>query len=178
MTLPTFRSANIFGIHEPGGEQYMKEAGHPGWIVFTEGIGSNPHDHGGRDYRLYSDQGFGIVARLNNGYAPEGTIPYSSRYADFATRCANFVAASQGCKTWIIGNEMNYVLERPLIPTRASRAAQPDDNAAENSEDAFVDGSSIDEVNITLDDASSSTSESTPKSESKPKSSGSNKKKE
>ncbi len=105
----------IFGIHEPGGERYMAEAGRKGWIVFTEELGSDPAIQTGQNYRAYSDQGFGVIVRLNNGYFPNGTIPNSQRYADFARRCANFVAASDGCQIWIIGNEMNYRIERPPI---------------------------------------------------------------
>ena len=123
MTRPLFDSEYIFGIHEPGGEQYMIDAGHPGWIVFTEGLGHNPNDLSGKDYRSYSGRGLGVMARLNNGYQPDGTIPYSSFYQDFARRCANFVAASQGCKIWIIGNEMNFAVERPSVPS--GRAAAP-----------------------------------------------------
>jgi hypothetical protein len=91
----------------------MLAARKPGWVLFTEALGSNPDDHGSRDYREFSDQDLGVICRLNNGYHPAGTIPYSSRYEDFARRCANFVAGSHGCKIWIIGNEMNYRIERP-----------------------------------------------------------------
>lgn len=111
----------IFGIHEPGGERHMAEVGRKGWIVFTEELGSDPAVRTGQNYRAYSDQGYGVIVRLNNGYFPNGTIPNSQRYADFARRCANFVAASDGCKIWIIGNEMNYRIERP--PSAALRIA-------------------------------------------------------
>lgn len=111
----------IFGIHEAGGERHMAEVGRRGWIVFTEEIGHDPTVRDGRDYRVYSDQGFGVIVRLNNGYFPNGTIPNSQNYNAFAQRCAAFVAASSGCKIWIIGNEMNYQIERPpAIPLRIS----------------------------------------------------------
>lgn len=113
MPRPLFDSEYIFGIHEPGGEGNMLELGRSGWIVFTEGIGCDPNDTSSSDYRSYSDRGLGVIVRLNNGYAPGGTIPNDGRYADFARRCANFVANSQGCKLWIIGNEMNFAIERP-----------------------------------------------------------------
>ncbi len=113
MARPLFDSEYIFGIHEPGGEGYMLDAGRPGWIVFTEAVGSEPNDRGGKDFRPWSDRGLGVICRINNGYHPAGTIPHSSRYADFAGRCANYVAASPGCKIWIIGNEMNFAIERP-----------------------------------------------------------------
>ena len=38
MPRPLFDTPYIFGIHEPGGEQHMIEAGKPGWIVFTEAL--------------------------------------------------------------------------------------------------------------------------------------------
>ncbi len=119
-----FDSEYLFGIHEPGGEAHMLEKGRPGWIVFTEALGSDPNAKTGRDYRQWSEQGLGVIVRLNNGYHPGGTIPNPARYDDFATRCANFVANSQGCKLWIIGNEPNFAIERPPR-TGASQASRP-----------------------------------------------------
>ena len=135
MARPLFDSEFIFGIHEPGGEQYMLEAGRPGWIVFTEGVGHDPNDQSGRDYRAYSDRGIGVIVRLNNGYYPNGTIPPSDRYAAFAQRCANFVAHSAGCKLWIIGNEMNFDIERPRYsaqpPLTLQQAAPEEEGTGE-----------------------------------------------
>lgn len=117
MARTLFDSPHIFGIHEPGGERYMLEAGKPGWIVFTEELGSDPNDQRGGNYTHWSNQGLGVICRLNHGYErggnAAGAIPHSSRYADFARRCANFVANSQGCKIWIIGNEPNHPVEWP-----------------------------------------------------------------
>jgi hypothetical protein len=122
----------IFGIHEPGGESHMLGLERPGWIVFTEGIGASATDMSGRDYRPWSDKGLGVIVRLNNGYSPAGTIPGEAQYADFAARCANFVANSPGCKIWIIGNEMNFAVERPPAssptfekPTQPTSPLQP-----------------------------------------------------
>lgn len=115
-----FDSEYIFGIHESGGESLMIEAGHPGWIIFTEAIGSDANDKSGKDYRPWSDRGLGVLVRLNNGYHPGGTIPNEAQYSSFAQRCANFVANSPGCKIWIIGNEMNYAIERPPRVSSAS----------------------------------------------------------
>ncbi len=103
----------IYGLHEPGGESHMEQAGVKGWILFTEAIGADPNNRDGRDYSQYCARGFGIISRLNNGYHPGGTIPHSSEYAAFAQRCANVVQNSRGCHIWIIGNEMNYHIERP-----------------------------------------------------------------
>ncbi len=115
MPRPLIDSPFIFGIHEPGGEQHMLEAGRPGWIVFTEVLGHDPEDRLGVDYSAYAGRGLGIIARLNHGYEPDGTLPHSSLYEAFARRVANFVATSRGCKTWVIGNEMNYAIERPGV---------------------------------------------------------------
>ncbi len=103
----------LFGLHDPGGENHMAEKGRKGWIVFTEGIGRNPADLSGRDYRPWSDQGYGILVRLNHDYGSGGTIPYAKHHDDFARRVANFVAASPGAHLWIIGNEMNWDQETP-----------------------------------------------------------------
>lgn len=118
MLRPLIDSPYIYGIHEPGGEQFMRspdDAEARGWILFTEAIGHDPDDRTGLDFSTFSNQGYGIICRLNNGYEPIGTIPHSSQYENFARRVANFVAISRGCKTWIIGNEMNYAVERPGI---------------------------------------------------------------
>ncbi len=115
MARPLFDSEYIFGIHEPGGEQYMLAAGHPGWILFSEAIGHDPLDRSGVDFSTYSEQGLGVICRINSGYEPDGTIPHSSLYEQFARRVANFVETSRGCHIWIIGNEMNYAAERPGI---------------------------------------------------------------
>lgn len=104
-------SRYIHGLHDPGGEHLMADK--PGWIVFTEEIGANPADQSGRDYRQWSDRGFGVVVRVNHGYGSMGTIPTIEKYGNFAKRFANFVAASQGCDTWLVGNEPNHSAERP-----------------------------------------------------------------
>ena len=103
----------IFGLHEPGGEHLMEEKGKIGWILFTHGLGHDPDDTNGQDYRRWSDRGFGIIARLNHGYGSAGTIPQPQHYAAFARRVRNFVQNSHGCSIWVIGNEMNHGQERP-----------------------------------------------------------------
>ena len=106
----------IFGLHDPGGQHLMAEKNKQGWVLVTEELGADPHGPGGPDYRHLSNQGLGIIARLNHGYGDKGTIPHSNRYDDFAQRCGNFVAGSQGCHIWIIGNEPNLAWERPGGP--------------------------------------------------------------
>jgi hypothetical protein len=101
----------IHGVHDVNGSELMSHS--PGWICITEAIGSDPHDHSGRRYDQWTSKGFGIIARLNNGYHPAGTIPDPNHYEDFARRCGNFVAASPGISVAIIGNEPNHANERP-----------------------------------------------------------------
>ena len=131
-------SEYIHAIHDPGGAEL--DADRPGWRVFTEAIGCDPNDHGGGDYSWWADRGYGVIVRLNNGYAPHGTIPATHQCLDFAKRCGNYVAASRGCHIWIVGNEPNHSQERPggqvITPTvyattcwecyTAIHAAQPD----------------------------------------------------
>lgn len=119
-----FDSELLFGLHDPGGEQHMLAAGRPGWVLFTEELGRDPNDFSGRDYQPYSSRNLGVISRLNHGYHPNGTLPPSSQYANFARRCANFVANSRGCKIWIIGNEMNHAIERPQVFMQASPPAR------------------------------------------------------
>ncbi len=106
-------SPYLYGFHDPGGEQTMLDVGAPGWVLVTESIGHDPNDHSGADYRQFSERDLGVIVRLNNAYNPGGTIPYERDYADFARRCANFVASSQGAHIWIIGNETNHPIEWP-----------------------------------------------------------------
>ena len=106
----------IFGLHDPGGQNLMVEKQKQGWVLVTEELGADPHGPGGPDYRYLSNQGLGVIARLNHGYRDNGTIPRSSRYNDFAQRCGNFVEGSKGCHIWIIGNETNLPGERPGGP--------------------------------------------------------------
>ncbi len=115
MVRPLNDSPYLYGLHDPGGEHLMAERGVRGWVLFTEELGADPNNQQGADYAHWADQGFGIIVRLNHGYEPHGTIPHSSRYADFSRRVANFVRASRGCHIWIIGNEMNFAVERPGV---------------------------------------------------------------
>src|SRR5215207_9900661 len=131
-----FESQWIYGLHDPGGEQIMLAANKPGWVVFTEGVGHDPRNRSGSDYRSYSNRGLGVICRLNNGYHPQGTLPLSRNYADFAQRCANFVAASQGCRIWIVGNEANYEIERPSLSQQSSTAPSAPTAPAASSRDA------------------------------------------
>jgi N-acetyl-anhydromuramyl-L-alanine amidase AmpD len=123
MTRPLFDTEYLFGLHEAGGEKLILDAGVSGWIVFNEAIGHDPADKSGVDFGRWSSQGLGIICRLNNGFPPDGTIPHSSLYEQFARRVANFVAASSGCKIWVLGNEMNYAVERPGVQVDWSRHA-------------------------------------------------------
>ena len=102
----------LYGMHDPGDWfGLLAGAGLNGWCLYTVAVGCDQNDRSG--------QGLGVpgliepLVRLNNGYAPAGTIPHPNRYADFAQRCANFVAASQGCTHWIIGNEIAMNWEWP-----------------------------------------------------------------
>ena len=98
-------SKYIYGIHDPGGEHLLNGRG---WVVFTETADSQPGD-----YRRYADQGLGVIVRINNGYAPAGTIPTPDRYAEFAQKCAAWVAASNGVEWLVIGNEIAHHHEWP-----------------------------------------------------------------
>lgn len=113
--MPLLKSPYLFGLHEGhlqnGLEHYQ---GKPSWIVFTEGIGHDPNNRSGGDYRQWTQAGYWPIVRLNNGYEPEGTIPHPDNYEKFAQRVQNFVVNSRGdVWYWIIGNEPNLRVERP-----------------------------------------------------------------
>ncbi len=115
------KSKYIFGIHDPGGEYIMAGEGKKGWILFVHALGLDSNRVSGFNYSAQADQGFGIMARLNHGYEPAGTISRSDKYELYAQRCANWVRNSHGCHIWIIGNEMNYAVERPGVRYDRSR---------------------------------------------------------
>lgn len=104
---------SLFGMHDKGAEQIMRDGAGGGWTLITEAIGRDPNDHNGADYTDIVDAGCTPIVRLNNGYHPHGTIPEEQYYGEFAKRCANFILASRGASIWVIGNEPNLEIERP-----------------------------------------------------------------
>jgi len=103
-------SSYLYGLHEPGGEYLYAKNGVSGWIVHTHALGHNPTDNGGVDYTQWDGT---PIARLNNGYNPEGTIPKPEFYMDFAKRVGRWANLSLACSRWIIGNEPNHNVEWP-----------------------------------------------------------------
>ncbi len=105
-------SKYIFGIHDAGPWfDLVRQAGKTAWCVYTEEIGHDPSNHAGKDFR---SDGITPIVRLNNAYGKgHGTIPTPDEYADFAQRCANFVAASRGLQYVVIGNEIALEWEWP-----------------------------------------------------------------
>lgn len=111
-------SPYIYGIHDIGSQEWLDRlngAGVTGWLTATVAIGHDPTNHAGDDFTGIANQGHTVICRLNNGYDPDGTIPVSSEYANFATRCANYVANTTGCDYFIIGNETNLASEWPKV---------------------------------------------------------------
>jgi hypothetical protein len=108
MSRPLFDSEYLYGVHDRGAEAIMRQKDVRGWVLVTEQV-----DGGARSYRDLSDEGFGVMVRLNHGYLGAGTLPRRAGYADFARRCADFVQRSTGAAIWIIGNEPNHQSEWP-----------------------------------------------------------------
>jgi hypothetical protein len=117
--LPSGESAWIFGIHAAGGStpadfrHLFQGKNKTGWVLYTEAVGTDPAHGDGQDFGAWSQNGYGVIVRLNHGYEPAGTLPVRAKYADFAKACARYVQNSRGCHTWIIGNEQNNVREHP-----------------------------------------------------------------
>ncbi len=121
MSQQSYEAPYIFGMHDPGAEHLMRNAGKPGWVVVNHYVGHDPQDLSGVDFTPLTDQGISVLCRINNGHESDGSIPHSSLYEQFAQRVANFIHASQGCTHWVLGNEMNYAVERPGIVVDWSR---------------------------------------------------------
>ena len=103
----------IYGLHEPGGEHLMLDAGRPGWVLELARIGHDLGNVPSGDYSSLTNRGLRVIVRLNHGYGSEGTIPRRDLYPAFARACASFAARCRGCNTWIVGNEPNHEVERP-----------------------------------------------------------------
>jgi N-acetyl-anhydromuramyl-L-alanine amidase AmpD len=106
-------SVYLYGLHDPGGERIMLEAGAPGWVLVTVEVGYDPGNTSGQNFTTLTSAGLGVIVRLNAGYAGVGTLPFEKYYDNFAKRCANFVANSRGANFWIVGNEPNHPIEWP-----------------------------------------------------------------
>lgn len=110
------QSPYLYGIHDhdTGIQEFLNRLsaqGVTGWVTATVAIGSDPGNHGGDDFRSLSDQGHGVIVRLNNGYCGTGTLPTPDRYDAFAQRAANYVAATRGADIFVVGNETNLAIE-------------------------------------------------------------------
>ena len=114
MTLHKGENPFIYGLHDIGGEHLMVVGGQArGWVLVSEAIGLEAGEKGGVDYREITDKGLGLIVQLCHSFGSEGTIPREEFHADFAQRCANFVAGSRGANIWLIGNEMNVEHNQP-----------------------------------------------------------------
>ncbi len=99
----------IYGIHDVEGLAFLRQNNCSGWLVHSVDVWNDAP----ADYNALVNANCRVLVRLNNGYGSAGTIPLPSGYDAFAQRCAQWVAASQGAKIFIIGNEMNISAERP-----------------------------------------------------------------
>ena len=105
-------SKYIYGIHDDTTADLLAKVG--GSVVMVDAI-----DHGnessGRDFRYLADKGLTVIGNLRHGYGDghSGNIPLPEHYNAFAMRFANYVASSQGCTLWVMGNEPNHAAERP-----------------------------------------------------------------
>lgn len=116
-------SPYLYGIHDadPNPREFLdriRAGGATGWVTATVAIGSRPDDFGGGDFTAFANQGHSVIVRLNNGYCPNGSLPAPDKYADFAKRAANYVAATQGAEIFVIGNETNLSWEWPVVAGR------------------------------------------------------------
>ena len=97
MARPLFDSPYLFGIHEPGGEEiYGAMPGVRAGLSLPKASATIRTITAAGIIAPTAIRSWASSTRLNNGYHPQGTIPTSDRYADFAQRCANFVADQPG----------------------------------------------------------------------------------
>jgi hypothetical protein len=96
-------------------EQGQMVLGKPDVVVITCQIGHDAWNRSGANFDALHAAGVRVICRLSHGEFPLGTLPFSQSYGAFSRRCANFVAASSGCHTWIIGNEPNFRYNWPTV---------------------------------------------------------------
>ncbi|MBI1289742.1 hypothetical protein GC173_00665 [bacterium] len=114
VSLAAAEPTHLIGIHDdsPRPSEFLARApGGAAWITATEALGADPGNTSGKAYDTSGGQA--IIARLNYGYNPDGTLPPKNQYPQFAQRVANFVAGSTGSHRWVIGNETNLSAEWP-----------------------------------------------------------------
>ncbi len=135
--LPLGLTATTFGIHAVSISDDLEETleirdlftgtSKRGWVLFTEAIGRRAgelqlNEEVRRRLWDWVREGYGVIIRLNHGYAPAGTLPESQDYDDFAAACARWVdlylkrpevAAGRYVWTLQIGNEPNNPREHP-----------------------------------------------------------------
>lgn len=106
----------IYGLHDysPVWANQVRAVGKTAWVVETLEIDDEPTNTEGGNFSDRAGYGLTVIGRLNYSHHGAGTIPMPSRYDAFAQRCANYVSHSQGCTTWIIGNEPNHRSEWPF----------------------------------------------------------------
>jgi len=106
----------IFGMHDPGEwRRTFEEADRTGWVMFNQVVDREAAEKGSRELAEWAEgaeDGYGVLARLVNApFDPQGrgngSIPLPDEYDDFASRCAEFVRRSPGCRIWFVGNEVN-----------------------------------------------------------------------
>lgn len=110
----------IYGIHDPGGEHLVRQAGVTGWVLYTTLVNEPP-----QDFSSLTREGFGVLVRLNWGYNPAGTLPHEALYPDFADLCGEWVRRSRGVSHWVIANEPNLRGERPGFGTPDEQVITP-----------------------------------------------------
>lgn len=107
-------SKYIIGIHDFSQEwaRLIAGSGKTAWCVATHELGLDSNDRG-CNYSDVLNQGITPIIRLNWSHNGKGTIPTPDRYAEFAQRCAAWVAASKGVEWLTIGNEIAHHHEWP-----------------------------------------------------------------
>ena len=128
------KATHLYGIHDPGAEHLMTDAGIQGWVVFSHALANaagrceyatraTGNVRPGCDYTEVAPHV--PIARLNWGYYPQGTIPEEDRWSDMAVKCWDWVQTSEGCHHWILANEANHPQEWPNgRPITASQYAR------------------------------------------------------
>ena len=116
MSRPLNDSPYLYGLHDPGGEHIMADQGILGWILFTEELGNDPERPARRRLQPVGRPGLRhhrpAEQRVRAPTAPSRSPTVTP---NLPRRCANFVRNSRGCHIWIIGNEMNFAVERPGV---------------------------------------------------------------
>jgi hypothetical protein len=106
---------SIYGTHDAMLDEFVLDNPQCKWVLFARAVGHDDADFSGDVYSPWSE-GLGqkVIVRFQHAFGKGGgCIPLPQFYESFARRIANYLDASPGIHSAIVGNEFQLKIERP-----------------------------------------------------------------